>query len=87
VDKKASIDLSNVELVTWIDSMSSSDWTPVEDVSEKLRTTQSVGFLIEETEEYIVLALSIDEQTRSINCWQYIPRVAIKKRYTLDMED
>lgn len=67
----------------WRDSESSNEWTPVEDIGEELELTHSVGLLIKETETYLLLALSFDPETESINNHKKIPRVAIEKMRTL----
>lgn len=67
----------------WLDSESECEWTPIEALSETLDLTHSVGLLIKETEDFVLLALSFDPGTESVNNFKKIPRSAIKERRTL----
>ena len=65
--------------VVWLDSEAKNDWTPIEDISEELDFTHSVGMLIQETESFLTLALSVDPDTESANCFKKIPRSCIER--------
>jgi hypothetical protein len=65
--------------VVWLDSEADANWTPLESVTDELDITHSAGFLIKETETFILLALSFDETTQSINTFKKIPLAAIQK--------
>lgn len=67
----------------WEDSESVAEWTPREDLGERLELTHSVGFLLKETADFLLLALSFDPETDSVNNFKKIPRAAIKKRRTI----
>lgn len=69
--------------VTWLDSESECEWTPIEVLPDSLDLTHSVGLLIKETEDFLLLALSFDPGTDSINNFKKIPKPAIKERRTL----
>jgi hypothetical protein len=69
--------LSVVHIV-WLDSEASNEWTPVGDVTGVLDTTHSVGLLIREDESFLLVALSYDPSTESINGYKKIPRTAIE---------
>lgn len=65
--------------VVWLDSEADANWTPLESITEELDITHSAGFLIKEAETFILLALSYDETTQSINTFKKIPLAAIQK--------
>lgn len=65
--------------ISWIDSTGVADWTPVDQVGNEIKLTHSVGFLVRETENSIVLALSYDPETESVHCFKHIPIVAIEE--------
>ncbi len=65
--------------VVWLDSEAENDWTPIEDITDTLDTTHSVGILVKETPTFILLALSYDPGTKSVNSFKKIPVAAIVK--------
>lgn len=69
--------------VVWIDSATEAAWTRLEDLDKNLDVTHSVGFLIEKNEKFILLALSFDIESQSVNNYMYVPRVAVLKMETL----
>jgi hypothetical protein len=52
---KAKNILNNVECIRWIDSCQASGWTEICDALIKPAICYSVGFIIEETEDYILI--------------------------------
>lgn len=69
--------------IQWKDSEASNEWTPTADVTDVLETTHTVGLLIKETDEFLLVALSFDPATESINSFKKIPRAAIVSTKTL----
>ena len=65
--------------IIWLDSEAKNDWTPIDEVGDELDQTHSVGLLVKEAESFLLLALSFDPDTESINCFKKIPRSAILK--------
>lgn len=67
--------------VVWVDSEAEQDWKPLAEVLEgpKSLECRTVGYLLMETEDRLVLAgsVSIDKQ---IHGHMTIPKVAIKER-------
>jgi hypothetical protein len=69
-------------LIDWIDSAGSAGWKLPEECCGELSKCQSVGFLVEETDEFYCVALN-----RSFNCntenpfgdLMTIPKVAVTK--------
>lgn len=73
-----------VVYVEWIDSESDNEWTPLAEVTgTALTLTHSVGLLVHDSADLIVLALSYDSGTESINGFMTIPRSAVRKMRTL----
>lgn len=67
------------EHVTWVDSQSSSDWQPAPD-EVGAAIVESVGFVILETEDTLVLTHSLDRENGNICLDMAIPKCSIKKR-------
>lgn len=65
----------------WIDSETTHGWEPISDGEMPL--VHSVGVYLNETEEYLQLAHSIDPSNENANGTIKIPQVAIKKIRTL----
>ena len=63
--------------VAWLDSMSNCEWSYIDEIEDTLKLTHSVGFLVKETDNSLVLALSLDPQTHSVHSFKHIPIVAI----------
>jgi hypothetical protein len=68
--------------VTWLDSSAGNGWEDPATL-EALTLTHSVGFLIKETENSVVVAVSYDPHTEEINSYKQIPLMAIKQMRTL----
>lgn len=68
--------------VEWLDSTAVAVWDDPLEI-EQLPTTHSAGFLIKETNNSLVLALSFDPDTAEVNSYKQIPLAAIKKMRTL----
>ena len=68
----------SVVQVSWVDSEQSvSGWVPVTDIPRESVPCVSVGYLVRQTEDYIALSMSYDEQNENIMGWHTIPKVAI----------
>ncbi len=65
--------------VVWLDSQAENEWTPVDDIGDTLETTHSVGIMIKENPTFVLVALSYDPETKSINSYKKIPVAAIIK--------
>jgi len=69
--------------IVWRDSEASNDWTPTADITNELDTTHTVGILLRETETFLLVALSYDPSTESVNGFKKIPLSAIEGVKTL----
>lgn len=74
---------SKVVHVVWVDSDASAEWTSLEDLEREIKLTHSVGFYVEETESCLIIALSFDPDTESVNNYLRIPHEAVKELKTL----
>ncbi len=62
---KRTLSVSDVVLVRWVDSCGQPGWQSAIDIIDKPLTCQSVGFLVREDNESIVLALSRSDPSES----------------------
>ena len=72
-----------VIMVHWYDAVSDNSWLKIDDVHPSTGLTQSVGFLVKETKEAIVLSHTYDPDSSHVNGTMEIPKALIKKRRTL----
>lgn len=71
-----------VELVEWIDAVASTGWME-RSSGFPVQTCYSIGQLIEEGKEHIVLAGTWghpDDQIQQVNCVMSIPKAWVKQR-------
>ena len=68
--------------ITWTDSMTVSDgWGSIEDYVSNSPAVwcESLGFLIESNDDFLILAMNYDPQNDHVNQTINIPRVSVKK--------
>ena len=65
--------------VTWIDPYSHDEWIEIEQIKPKVAVMNSVGYQLERTKDYLVLALNLDTQEPKASCVMVIPSECIKK--------
>ena len=63
--------------VVWYDAESSDDWQDVEGINRTVRPIRTVGYLIEETDDHIVVAQNHDPHNGKISMIMTIPNVWI----------
>lgn len=66
--------------ITWIDSETSSGWESVENINPPDSTVKSYGFLLKETEDFLVLVSDVDAGEKHYNRHMSIPKVNVKKK-------
>lgn len=71
-----------IQQITWCDATSVSGWGPIEDRNTDMITVNTVGYVVKETKDYIVLSAA-DADNGSTMWTISIPRYWIKKRKTL----
>ena len=65
---------------TWIDAERTNDWLPLGLVLEPLPRIVTTGYLIEETEEYVSVVMSVDEKNGNGDSRMRIPKCSIVER-------
>lgn len=79
--KKPSFDLYYFE---WFDATSVDEWTDIFDLMQApAHTIKTVGFVINEDEETLCLAMNYDEDAETASCVMYIPKSIITKRHRI----
>lgn len=71
-------------MVHWIDPTVLTDWTSVDQLSMEMDVIVSVGLVIKESDEAVVLALSYDESVDRVNCVKIIPKSLIVTKRVFD---
>lgn len=69
-----------VEFIQWYDASSDHGWQETKDVTPHKALTYSVGFVVKETKQAIVLANTWDQESETCNCIMTIPIGMIKRR-------
>lgn len=70
----------NVYMVEWIDSESDHGWGKIKDSEISTALCITIGFLVKENKDFIMMSHSWDKENDSINGTIQIPKVAIKKK-------
>lgn len=71
----------NIELISWTDAVSTDDWTDIKIAKElKPYLMHSVGFVLNEDKECVVIALTWDFEGDSVSQFLSIPKRWIKDR-------
>lgn len=77
--------LARAEWIEWTDAWSYSGWRSIHRVEEdpNVCRNHSVGFVVKETDESVMLAQSIDTTMDNCDGVMAIPKVNIVNRYTI----
>lgn len=70
--------MERIVVIDWVDSIRAFDWTLMEDLDEKLLDCISVGFLLNETEEYVTIAQNYGLKPKQVCNLITIPKCSIK---------
>lgn len=73
---------TTITVVKWVDACADGTWES--EVDGKLAEATTVGFLVKETDESIVIASTISPPMH--NCRMTIPKAWIKERKTINLE-
>jgi hypothetical protein len=68
------------ELVSWKDAVSVDEWTAKADISPTFHIIRTLGFIVAETGESLVLALNHDTTADNFACFIHIPLEMIISR-------
>lgn len=67
--------------VKWEDAVGADGWTNMDYVQRQALTTiETVGFLVKETDKFLTVIHSVDEENSNSGAWMTIPKTQIKKR-------
>lgn len=69
--------------VNWVDSVTCGGWTILDDFDEVPTKATTVGYLIQDKEEYVTIAQTYAEPPKQVCNMITIPRVAIVEMTTL----
>lgn len=78
---------SRYEQILWVDARSDDGWTALDDLDVRLASIATVGRVVSETDDVIVVASSEDSRTRQLSAIVYIPKACIVKRVLLPLTD
>lgn len=66
-------------LITWLDAMGGDGWISLQDLKlEKPCEHNSVGFIVNETEDFITISMSYEIDEENMGAWLCIPKLYIK---------
>ena len=73
--------------IKWIDSeVPVEPWHDLTDVTTCLKLAESIGWVVGEDDNFLVLALSIDRENNYGGPLKYIPKVAIKDMVQIEVK-
>lgn len=75
-----------VEIVHWVDPHSLDPWTDIDEINLKPCDIHSVGYVLKENKESLVLSLNVNDENKDASCIMIIPKVCIKSRRVIDVE-
>ena len=76
----------NLVEIQWIDSETNSGWESVDKIEPPTSTVLSLGFLIYEDSDFLILVADFDEAEDMCNRAIAIPKVCVRHRRTLAYE-
>ncbi len=71
-----------IEYVLWKDAVSVDPWTHVDEIKPTYHLIETVGFIVKESNEAVVVALSHDMNSNNYCCFIHIPKemVVLRKK-------
>lgn len=75
-----------IEMVTWADAYNEdqTSWTRIDTIKVEPALIVSVGFLVKEGKQGIILAMDYDEDEDNCHAWSFIPKSVIQQRVRLE---
>lgn len=70
--------------VVWYDAESFDEWTKVEDLDTKPKPIITLGHLIKDDDEYLVLAMNLDAENKSLSMTMALPNHWVESVEYLD---
>lgn len=74
-----------VEKIAWLDAVSEDQWIPRGDITPHHHTCVSLGFLVDESDTVVTLALNHDLTSGNLSCIMHIPKVMILERKVISI--
>lgn len=71
--------------VVWYDAESSDDWTEIADLDTRIKHIVTLGHLIKDDEDGLVLAMNLDPDNRNVSMTMSIPNHWIESVEYLDV--
>ena len=71
------------ERVKWKDHVSADEWTPADAILPRNHVIESVGIIVTETDEMLVMALNFDPEGDAYSCIMHICKELIISREVL----
>ena len=72
-------DFVNPVFVSWVDPHSVDEWSEVDEVEMKHPLIHSVGYLIKQTKDTLVIALNYDQHDEKISCSMVLPMSCVRE--------
>lgn len=80
--------MRDIIYIEWFDPTSQDEWTAIEEVIDECpHSIVSAGFLLKETDDAIVISLSIDVTAANTCMYMLIPKALISRRLLLKKGD
>ena len=76
--------MTGFEYITWKDAVSEDPWCHRSEITPHFHTIESVGFLVDESDDVVTLALNHDQDGDNLSCVMHIPKVMIIHRVALE---
>lgn len=70
-------------VIEWLDARSEDGWSEEKDLDMHVAKVTSMGHLVQETEDVLCVAASVDARTGQLSGIMFIPQVCILKRYSV----
>lgn len=70
-------------LLEWLDAQSDNGWLDEDEFEAPIDLTLTVGFLIQETSKFYVVAATFDPHTNANNARMVIPKGMVKRKKVL----
>jgi hypothetical protein len=75
--------LPPTEICCWLDARSDDGWTEQTDLDMRVAKITTLGFVVQETEEVLCIAASLDERTGQVSGIMYIPKQCVLSRRSI----
>lgn len=70
-------------IIEWTDARTEEGWTEQDDIEPRLAHVTTIGFLVKETDEMLIVAGSVDAKTQQVFSLTFIPLQCVESRSVL----